>query len=142
MIQSVRSGIYLPGVCSLGSRLDSALSRTMSVSLEDKKGCRGIKSSGFSMPAPVALGSSTKKRAREAGNWMDRWTPPNRRSLTRPRWKTARAMVAFTTSLAQTEQWVRGFQQDRRFPRPVFHVRNKLRWGRDGSPRGALTTQT
>lgn len=47
MIQSVRSGIYLPGVCSLGSGLDSALSRTMSVSLEDKKGCRGIKSSGF-----------------------------------------------------------------------------------------------
>lgn len=40
-----------------GSRMDSALSRNRIISLEDKNGRRGVRSLGFSMPAPMVLES-------------------------------------------------------------------------------------
>ena len=39
----------------LGSRIDSALSRTMRNSLEDRNERREARSSGFSIPAPMTL---------------------------------------------------------------------------------------
>ena len=38
-----------------GSRMDSALSRTMRISVEERKGRSGSISSGFWIPAPIAL---------------------------------------------------------------------------------------
>ena len=44
-----------------GSRMDSALSRTMRILLEDRNGSREVKPSGFSTPAPVTLESRLRK---------------------------------------------------------------------------------
>ena len=64
-----------------GSRIDSALSRNKIISLDDRHGRRGVKSSGFSIPAPIALDSRLRKWVRDAGNWsqrMNRRLAPNR----------------------------------------------------------------
>ena len=39
----------------------SALSRTITISFEDRYRCKGTRSSGFSMPAPITLGSRRRK---------------------------------------------------------------------------------
>ena len=44
-----------------GSRIDSALLSTRIISLEDRKGRRGVISSGFSTPAPMTLESRLRK---------------------------------------------------------------------------------
>ena len=80
-----------------GSRIDSALSRTMNMSLEDRKGRRGAKSSGLSMPAPMAFESRLRRLACAGGNWSQRM---NRRfSLNRfpmrSSWRTDRATDVF-----------------------------------------------
>ena len=54
-------GIDLLGVRSLWSRMDSGLSRTMSISFEDRSGRRGVMSSGVSTPAPMVV----ERRRRE-----------------------------------------------------------------------------
>ena len=77
-----------------GSRMDSALSRTMSISLEDRDGRRGVRSSAFSTPAPMTSESRRRKCVREAGNSsqrINRRSLPNR-SLMRLSWRTVRAM--------------------------------------------------
>ena len=77
-----------------GSRMDSALSRTIKISLEDKNGRRWVRSSGFSMPAPMTLESRRRKCEREGGNWsqrMNRRLSPNR-CLMRSSWRTVRAI--------------------------------------------------
>ena len=48
--------------------MDSALSRIMSISLEERKGRRGVRSSGFSTSAPMTLESRARRWALEAGN--------------------------------------------------------------------------
>ena len=48
--------------------MDSALSRVISISLEERKGRRGVKSSEVSTPAPMTLDSRAMKRVHEAGN--------------------------------------------------------------------------
>ena len=45
--------------------MDSALSRTMSISLEDKKCCRGVRFLGFSTPAPVTAESLEEMTERD-----------------------------------------------------------------------------
>ena len=80
-----------------GSRMDSALSRKMIISLEDRNGRKGVRSSGFSIPAPMTLESRLRKWTGEAGNWSQRMNLrsfPNR-SLMRSRWRTVRAMEVF-----------------------------------------------
>src|SRR5882762_622187 len=52
-----------------GSKMDSALSKNRIISLEDRNGRRGVRSSGFSMPAPMILDNWLRRWAREAGNW-------------------------------------------------------------------------
>ena len=52
--------------------MDSALSRTMIISLEDRNGRRDAKSSGFSISAPMTLDSRLSKWLHEAGNWSQR----------------------------------------------------------------------
>jgi len=71
-----------------GSSIDSALSRTMSIYLEDRNGRRVVGSSGFSTPAPVTLESRRRKRVSEGGNWSHRM---NRR-LIRWLWMMVRAV--------------------------------------------------
>ena len=80
-----------------GSRMDSALSRTMNISLEDRNGRSGVKSSGFSMPAPVAFESRLRRLARVGWNCSQRI---NRRFslnrfLMRSSWRTLKAMDVF-----------------------------------------------
>src|SRR6266478_1321785 len=68
-----------------GSRIDSALSRTRIIFLDDRKGRKGVMSSGFSTPAPITLESRLRKGAWEAGNSSQRMNQrlsPNH-SLTR-----------------------------------------------------------
>ena len=80
-----------------GSRMDSALSRTMNISLEDRKGRRAVKSSGFSTPAPMAFENLLSKLALPAGNrsqWMNRRLSLNR-FLIRSSWRTVRATDVF-----------------------------------------------
>ena len=80
-----------------GSRMDSALSRTMTISCEDRNGRSEVRSSGFSAPAPTTLERRLRRWAREAGNWsqrMNRRLSPNR-SLMRLSRRTARAMDVF-----------------------------------------------
>ena len=48
-----------PAPC--GSRMDSALSRIRIISVEDRDGRRGVRSRGFSMPAPTTLESRARK---------------------------------------------------------------------------------
>jgi hypothetical protein len=48
-----------PNIC--GSRMDSALSRTMVISLEDRDGRRGVKVSGFLTLAPMTSDSRARK---------------------------------------------------------------------------------
>ena len=55
-----------------GSRMDSALSSTMNISLEDRNGRRGVKSLGFSTPAPMASESRLRKLACAGWNWSQR----------------------------------------------------------------------
>ena len=74
--------------------MDSALSRTMIISFEDKCRRKGVRSSGFSMPAPMALESRRRKLVDEAGNSSQRMNhrlSPNR-CLTRLSWRTVRMM--------------------------------------------------
>ena len=52
--------------------MHSALSRNTIISLEERKGRSGVRSSGFSTPAPMALESRPRKWVREAGNWSQR----------------------------------------------------------------------
>ena len=80
-----------------GSRMDSALSRTMNISSEDRNGRRGVKSSGFSIPAPMAFESRLRRLACEGGNLSQRM---NRRFslnrfLIRSSWRMDRAMDVF-----------------------------------------------
>ena len=80
-----------------GSRMDSALSRTMGISLEDRNGRRGVKPSGFSTPAPMASDSRLRRLACAGGNLSQRM---NRRLslnrfLIRSSWRTDRAMDVF-----------------------------------------------
>src|SRR5882757_4107982 len=80
-----------------GSSTDSALSRMISISLEDRNGRRGVRSSGFLTPAPMALESRLRKGARESENWsqrMKRRFSPNR-CLTQSLWSTVRATDVF-----------------------------------------------
>ena len=51
-----------------GSKIDSALSRTMDISLGDKGGRRAARTSGFSTMAPITLESRARRWALEAGN--------------------------------------------------------------------------
>ena len=51
-----------------GSRIDSALSRNRIISLEDRNGRKGVRSSGLLMPAPTTCESRARKWTREAGN--------------------------------------------------------------------------
>ena len=44
-----------------GSRMDSALSRNRIISFEDKNGRRGVRSSGFSTPAPMTLDNRLRR---------------------------------------------------------------------------------
>ena len=77
--------------------MDSALSRHMIISLEERKGRSGVRSSGFSTLAPIALESRLRRWVRDAGNWsqrMNRRSSPNR-FLIRSWWRTARAMDVF-----------------------------------------------
>ena len=55
-----------------GSRIDSALSRTIGISSEVRDGRRGVGSSGFSTPAPMTFESRRRKLAHEAVNWSQR----------------------------------------------------------------------
>ena len=80
-----------------GSRMDSALSRTINISLEDRDDRRDARSSGFSMPAPITFESWRRKLAQEAGNLsqgMKRRLSPNR-SFIRSWWIAVRAMEVF-----------------------------------------------
>ena len=75
-----------------GSSMDSALSRTMSISIEDRNGRRGARFSGFSMLAPTTSESRRRKCMSETGNWsqrMNRRLFPNR-CLMRLSWRTVR----------------------------------------------------
>jgi hypothetical protein len=84
-----------PGPC--GSRMDSALSRTMSIFVEDRNGRKGVRSLGFLTPAPMALERRLRRLAREAGNWsqrMNRRFFPNR-CLIRLSWRIVRAIDVF-----------------------------------------------
>jgi hypothetical protein len=77
--------------------MDSALSRIMIISLDDRDGRRGFKSSGFSTPAPITLEIRLRRVASEAENWsqrMNRRLSPNR-FLMRSLWRTARATEVF-----------------------------------------------
>jgi hypothetical protein len=77
--------------------MDSALSRTMSISLEDRKCRRGVRSLRFSTPAPMTLESRRRKLVSEAVNVSQRMNlrlSPNR-CLTRSSWRTVRAMEVF-----------------------------------------------
>src|SRR5882757_9285171 len=77
--------------------MDSALSRTIIISLEDRNGRRGVRSSGFLMPAPMTLEIRLRKGAREGENWsqrMNRRLSPNR-CLMRLLWSTVRAIEVF-----------------------------------------------
>jgi hypothetical protein len=47
--------------------MDSALSRTMSISFEDRNGRRGVRSSGFSTPAPTDLGEPSEEMRERGG---------------------------------------------------------------------------
>jgi hypothetical protein len=74
--------------------MDSALSRTKSISPDDRKRRRGVRSSGFSTPAPMTLESRARKLVSEAVNVSqrrNRRSSPNR-CLMRPSWRTVRAM--------------------------------------------------
>ena len=51
-----------------GSRINSTLSRNRIISLEDKNGRRGVRSSGFSIPAPMTVESRLRRWGRDAGN--------------------------------------------------------------------------
>ena len=51
-----------------GSRMDSALSRMINISSEERRGRKGVRSSGFSTPAPMTLDSRARKLAGEAAN--------------------------------------------------------------------------
>ena len=51
-----------------GSRIDSVLSRTMRISFDDRNGSKGVRLSGFSIPAPVTFESWLRKCGRVAGN--------------------------------------------------------------------------
>ena len=87
-----------------GSRMDSALSRKRIRSLEDRNGRRGVKSSGFSIPAPMTLDNLLRRWAPEAGNSsqrMNRRLSPNR-SLIRPWWRTSSAIDVFPIPPAPT----------------------------------------
>ena len=80
-----------------GSRMDSALSRNIIISLEDRNCRRGVRSSGFSIPAPMTLESRLRKWTGEAGNWSQRMnlrSSPNR-SLMRSWSRTVRAIAVF-----------------------------------------------
>ena len=75
-----------------GSRMDSALSRTMNISREDRKGRRGVKSWGFSTLAPTTFESRLRKLASAGWNLSQRM---NRRFslnrfLIRSSWRTAK----------------------------------------------------
>ena len=76
----------------LASRIDPALSRTISISFEDKFRRKGVRSSGFSIPAPMALESRRRKWVWDAGNWSQRMNQrlsPNR-SLMRSSWSAVK----------------------------------------------------
>ena len=77
--------------------MDSALSRTISISLDDRNGRRVVRSSGFFALAPITTESRLRKLAREGGNWsqrMNRRLSPYRSSI-RSSWRTASAMDVF-----------------------------------------------
>ena len=77
-----------------GSSMYSALSRNRIISLEDRNGCREAKSSGFSMPAPMALESRLRRWGNDAGNRSQRTNrrlSPNR-FLMRSLWRTVSAI--------------------------------------------------
>ena len=77
--------------------MDSALSRTMNISLEDRNGRRGVKSSGFSIPAPMAFDNRLRRSARAAWNWSQRMNRrfSLKRFLIRSWWRTDRVMDVF-----------------------------------------------
>ena len=82
-----------------GSRMDSALSRTKIISLEDRNGCKEAKSLGLSMPAPMASESRLRKLESDAGNRsqrMNRRLLPNR-FLMRSSWRTVSAIDVLPT---------------------------------------------
>ena len=82
-----------------GSRMDSALSRNRIISLEDRNGCKEVKSWGFSMPAPMALESRLRKWGSDAGNRSQRTNrrlSPNR-FLMRSLWRTVSAIDVLPT---------------------------------------------
>ena len=67
-LNSSTKAYIAPESLPCGSRTDSALSRNRIISLEDKNGRKGVKSSGFLIPAPTACESRARKWTREAGN--------------------------------------------------------------------------
>ena len=77
--------------------MDSALSRTINISFEDRNDRREARSLGFSTLAPITSESWRRKLAWEGGNLsqrMNRRLSPNR-SFTRSWWRAARAMDVF-----------------------------------------------
>ena len=80
-----------------GSRIDSALSRNKIILVEDRNGRSGVRSSGFSIPAPMTLDNRLRRCVCEAGNWsqqMNRRLSPNL-ALVRGWWRTFRAIEVF-----------------------------------------------
>jgi len=61
MAQLLCCSIDLLGVCSMWVENDSALSRIMSISVEEMDGRGEAKSSGFAIPAPMTLESRRRK---------------------------------------------------------------------------------
>ena len=89
---------YIPrAFAPRGSRMDSALSRQMIILLEDRKGRKGDRSSGFSTPAPMTWESRLRRWVCEAGNWSQRMNQrfsPNQ-CLILSWWRMAKAMDVF-----------------------------------------------
>jgi hypothetical protein len=95
--QFVHVGIDLRALGPSGSRMDSALSRTMSISFEDSDCRKEARFSGFSIPAPMTLESRRRNWLRVARNSSQRMNlrfSPNR-CLIRSSWRAARAMDVF-----------------------------------------------
>ena len=87
-----------------GSRIDSALSRNKIILVEDRNCRRGVKSSGFSIPAPMTLDNRLRRCVWDAGNRsqrMNRRLSPNL-SLIRGWWRTFSAIDVFPIPPAPT----------------------------------------
>ena len=122
-----------------GSRRDSALSRNRIISLEDRNGRKGVRSSGCSIPAPKTWESRARKWIREAGNWSQRISLrlSPKRSLTRSWWSTERAMEVFPIPPAPMR--AKGSRSSAKATiSSISSLRPKQALGGGNSPRGTL----